>query len=313
MTENRIAEGAGMRAAPRATARVRVAAALGALVALPMAAACGGSNNAPANGPNGATSVAMTQPPPGYATAQPPPGYPASTPPGYPAQPGYQQPPPGYAQPGYNQQPYPQQPQPAPQPGYPAAQPTAAYPPPAAQPGYPPPAGQPAPAPSASAAPGPLAPTDPNSLQGILAGIQGALQGTLVAPGSLPADLTEAGLKAQALRVAPGMQPEGDELKQTLTEGQHAVMMVTMTAGKCYTIVGFSPVGAVKDLDLNLLAPPFYVTLAGQDMSHNNTPSVGGSPNPMCPFITFPVQYKLDVFARAGSGAVAVQLYSKSK
>ena len=96
-------------------------------------------------------------------------------------------------------------------------------------------------------------------------------------------------------------------------EGQHAVMMVTLQAGKCYSILGFSPLGGVKDLDLNLLAPPLYMTLAGQDLTHNNMPSIGGSPNAMCPVIAFPLQYKLDVFARSGSGQVAVQLYSKSK
>jgi len=150
-------------------------------------------------------------------------------------------------------------------------------------------------------------------LQSILAGLQGALQGTLVAPGSLPADLTDAGLKAQALRLAPGMEPEGSQLKQTLTEGQHAVIMVTLQAGKCYAIVGFSPPGGVKDLDLNLLAPPLYVTLAGQDLTHNNMPAIGAAPSPMCPIIAFPLQYKLDVFARSGSGPVAVQLYSKTR
>ncbi|MDP9150808.1 MAG: hypothetical protein M3O36_12830, partial [Myxococcota bacterium] len=180
--------------------------------------------------------------------------------------------------------------------------------------GYPAPAQPgPTPAPVGSAPPGPLAPTDPNSLQAILQGLQNALQGTVVASGALPADLTEAGLKAHALRVAPGMQPEGDQLKQALAEGQHAVMMVTLQAGKCYSIVGFSPPGGVKDLDLNLLAPPLYMTLAGQDLTHNNIPVVGGAPNPMCPVIAFPLQYKLDVFARAGSGQVAVQLYSKNK
>lgn len=175
-------------------------------------------------------------------------------------------------------------------------------------PGTPP--GQPQGAPGANA---PLAPTDPNSLQSILAGIQGALQGILVAPGSLPVDIAEAGLKAQAFRLAPGMQPEGSELKQNLAEGQHAVMMITLQAGKCYALLGFSPPGAVKDLDLNLLAPPFYVTLAGQNLSHDNTPAIGASPNPMCPVIALPLQYKLDVFAKSGGGQVAVQLYSKAK
>jgi hypothetical protein len=135
----------------------------------------------------------------------------------------------------------------------------------------------------------------------------------VVGPGGLGGDVADIGLKAQAMRVAPGMQPEGDELKQNLGEGQHAVMMVTLTAGKCYTLVGFSPPGAVKDLDLNLLAPPLYMTLAGQDLSHNNSPAIGAAPSAMCPVIAFPLQYKLDVFAKSGSGQVAVQLYSKNK
>jgi hypothetical protein len=272
-------------------------AALGVAAIVPMPVACGGnSSNQPP--PNGAATVGMNQPPPGYPQQGAPPGYPQQgAPPGYPQQ-GYptQQ---GYPQQGYPQQPaqgYPQQPAQ----GYPQAQP---------QPGYP---AQPAPAASASAAPPPLAPTDPNSLQGILNGLQGALGGQMVAPGSSP-DLAEAGLKAQALRVAPNMQPEGDELKQTLNEGQHAVVMVTLQAGKCYTVVGFSPPGGVKNLDLNLLAPPFYATLAGQDLTHNNTPTIGAAPSPMCPVIMFPLQYKLDVYAQQGSGQVAVQLYSKNK
>jgi hypothetical protein len=136
-----------------------------------------------------------------------------------------------------------------------------------------------------------------------------------VVPGgsALPGDLTDAGLRAYALKVAPGMQPEGDELKQSLTQGQHAVMMVTLQAGKCYTLVGYSAPGAVQDVDLNLLAPPFYMTLAGQDLTHNNTPAIGAAPSPMCPVVAIPLQYKLDVFARQGSGTVAVQLYSKAK
>ena len=163
--------------------------ALGATALLPLAVACGGSNPQGAN-TAGAASVGYGQ--------QPPPG--------------------GYAgQPGYPQQGYPQQGYPQGQPGYPQAQP--GYPqsqpgyPPQGQPGYPqgqPPGTQPQPtaAPTGSA-PGPLAPTDPSSLQGILQGLQSALQGQ-AAPGGGGAmgDLTMAGLQAHALRVAPGMQQE---------------------------------------------------------------------------------------------------------
>ena len=278
----------------------------GAAMFAALAAGCRGGNTAPANTP---PTGPAAQPTVAYAGSAPPPGYPGSpAPPGYP---GTYAPPPAAGspqQPGATAMPPPYAQQP------PAGAASPAPMPPAAPTAQAPMVPQPAPTASAAAAPtAPLAPTDPNSLQSILTGIQGALQGILVAPGSLPVDLTEAGLKAQAVRLAPGMQPEGAELKQTLAEGQHAVMMVTLQAGKCYTLLGFSPPGAVRDLDLNLLGPPFYVTLAGQDMTHDNAPSIGAAPNPMCPIVAFPLQYKLDVFAKSGAGQVAVQLYSKAK
>ena len=262
--------------------------ALGAIAVVPMAVACGGSNTAQPTTTASGMATGGT-PPPGYPAAELPAGLSRAA--GIPAAARGLPRAAGAASPAIRSSRRP--------PGYPPR-----------QPGYPP---QPQPAPAPTAAPTALAPTDPNSLQGILNGLQGALGGQMVSPGSLAGDLTDAGLKAQAMRVAPGMQPEGDELKQTLNEGQHAVMMVTLQAGKCYTVVGFSPLGGVKDLDLNMLAPPLYMTLAGQDLTHNNTPTIGAAPSPMCPVIMFPLQYKLDVFAQSGSGQVAVQLYSKNK
>ena len=258
--------------------------ALGTSALLPLAlslVSCGGSNP-PAN-TAGTGSVGYGQPPPGYPGAQP--GYPG-------AQPGY----PG-GQPGY----------PGAQPGYPGAQP--GY----AQPGQPQP-GQPQPAPTGSA-PAPLAPTDPNSLAGILQGIQNAVSGQTGGGGGGAGggDITAIGLQAYALRAAPGMQQEQGVMEQAMQQGQHAVVMYTLQAGKCYTIVGFSAPGAVQDVDLNLLAPPLYMTLAGQDLTHNATPSIGTASQPMCPVIAFPLQYKLDVYARQGAGTVAVALYSKAK
>jgi hypothetical protein len=144
--------------------------------------------------------------------------------------------------------------------------------------------------------------------------LQNALQGQ-AAPGGGGGggDIAMMGLQAYALKVAPGMQQEQTPMEQSMTQGQHAVVMFTLQAGKCYAIVGFSPPGGVQDVDLNLMLPPLYMTLAGQDLTHNNTPVIGGSPQFMCPVIPFPLQYKLDVFARQGSGTVAVALYSKNK
>jgi hypothetical protein len=187
--------------------------ALGAAVVLPIAVACQPPDaNQP---PNVAGAGTAGYPYPGYPQGQP--GYPATGQPGYPAPGTY---------PAAGQPPYPA---PAGQPVYPGTVT------PGVAPGGQPMPGQPAP--SGSAAP-PLAPTDPNSLQGILQGIQNAVQGQTVPSGGGGgggggADLTDLGLKAQAMRVAPGMQPDGDELKQNLQQGQHAVMMVTLQAGKC--------------------------------------------------------------------------------
>jgi hypothetical protein len=102
-----------------------------------------------------------------------------------------------------------------------------------------------------------------------------------------------------------------------MNAGTHATMMVPMQLGKCYVIIGFSQPGDVKDLDLYLMTGLLgqYNLLAGQDTSHNNAPFIAtdaaSPPTPMCPSSPIPLQYKLDVFARDGTGMVAVQVYSK--
>jgi hypothetical protein len=140
-----------------------------------------------------------------------------------------------------------------------------------------------------------------------------AIPGMPALPGGMPTDLVDAGIKVAALMEAKGMQPEGSQAKGQLAEGGHLEFMVPMQAGKCYTLIGFSPPGQVRNLDLNLLAPPFYNLLAGQDTSDDNTPVIGKSPNPMCPIVPVPLNYKVDIVARAGSGQVGVQLFSRVK
>jgi hypothetical protein len=233
--------------------------------------------------------------------------------------------------------------QPPPPAGYPSVAPQG-YPPPA-QAAVPPPgyAQQPVP-PSANANPaqnplGPIMTTDPAQLQAMFAQAAQAAQAFLqppggaapkpggapapagpvapppggAIPGGMPGDIVGLGIKAVALLEAKGMQPEGNQAKGQLAEGGHLEFMVPMQAGKCYTLIGFSPPGQIRNLDLNLLAPPFYNMLAGQDASDDNAPVIGKSGNPMCPIVPVPLNYKVDIVARAGSGQVGVQLYSKTK
>ncbi len=136
---------------------------------------------------------------------------------------------------------------------------------------------------------------------------------TLPAAGDLAEGAAELGVRTVGALKAPKMSAEGAAMKHTLKEGERADAVVTMQAGKCYTIVGFSPPGAIRDVDLQLLAPPFYTVSAGQDATHDATPVIGGGTSPYCPILPVPVAYKLAIVAKAGAGAVAVQVYSRTK
>jgi hypothetical protein len=66
-------------------------------------------------------------------------------------------------------------------------------------------------------------------------------------------------------------------------------------------------------MDVNLLAPPLYNVLAGQDGMTGPSAVVGAAPKPMCPALPVGVPYKIDLHAKRGGGAVAAQVYSKPK
>ncbi len=129
-------------------------------------------------------------------------------------------------------------------------------------------------------------------------------------PPSAAADLAK-GLAAIALKAAPGMKPEGALASGTLKEGEHLGWSVTLAPGKCYAIVGYSPSGEIRDLDLHVLAPPFFSMLTGEDTSDDNAPVVGSAPNPMCPVVAVQLPYKVDITAEKGAGRAAVELFSK--
>ena len=174
----------------------------------------------------------------------------------------------------------------------------------------------------ASSAPAPLTSASAAALAAILttdaaqlAAIASAASSAVAAktqPAGAGGEL-EKGLTAIALKAAPGMKPDGALASGTLKEGEHLGWSVTMAPGKCYAIVGYSPSGEILDLDLHVLAPPFFSMLAGEDVSDDNAPVVGGSPNPMCPVVPVNMPYKVDITAQKGAGRAAVQLFSKAK
>ena len=260
-------------------------AALAAASMVPVLMACGSSTPAPGTPQGGAGASAS-----GYPQGQYPAGqYPQQQ---YPQQQG-----------AYPQQQYPQQ-----QGAYPQQQ----------QPGMQQQPVQPGPQataqPAATAAPlGSVVTTDPNQLAAIFAQAAQAGQAMLQQPGAVVGDPVELGIKALSIKHAQNESPEGAIAKAQLQEGGHSEFMLPMQPGKCYTIIGFSPTGQVKNVDLHLLAPPFYNVLAGQDVTDNNSPVIGSTPNPMCPIIPVALTYKVDIFARSGSGNVGVQIFSKNK
>ena len=193
----------------------------------------------------------------------------------------------------------------------PACQPGQPCPPPPPPPGPACPPGQACPPPPGSAGPlGTVYTTDPNALASLLAAAAAAGSAWL-GPAAAIADPAEAGLRAAAAQYAPGMSPDGQVAKGNLAEGGHVDFVVNMEPTKCYTIVAYG--AGVVDLDVNLLAPPLYNFLAGQDGMAGPTAVIGAAPKPMCPIIPMAVPYKVDLHAKKGGGAVAAQLYSKPK
>lgn len=197
------------------------------------------------------------------------------------------------------------------QPGQPCPPPTTTCQP--GQPCPPPscPPGQPCPPPPGSAAPlGSVYTTDPNSLASLLAAAAAAGSAWL-GPAAAMADPAEAGLRAAAARYAPGMTPEGQVAKGNLAEGGHVGFVANMDASKCYTIVAYG--AGVADMDVNLLAPPFYNFLAGQDSMAGPAAVIGAAPKPICPITPIAIPYKVDLHAKKGGGSVAAQIYSKPR
>jgi len=131
--------------------------------------------------------------------------------------------------------------------------------------------------------------------------------------GALLGAVIDPGIKALAAKAAPNMTPEGELQTGTLQEGGHFGFVHSLQAGRCYTIIGFSPVGSIVDLDLNLLTPPFYTINAGKDSTKDNQPIIGKGKDATCPIVPLAVPYKIDVSAAKGAGVFGVQVFSRAK
>jgi hypothetical protein len=151
--------------------------------------------------------------------------------------------------------------------------------------------------------------TDNGQISKLFDAASSAPAATMKPDGATGGDALSKGVRDAAKKLTAGMQPDGPMAMGSLKEKQHLQAEITLAPGKCYAIVGYSK--KVKDLDLYLFLPPGI--LSAQDLTDDSKPIIGGPPQPMCPLSSTPVTYKLDIFADAGSGEVAVQLYSKGK
>jgi hypothetical protein len=123
----------------------------------------------------------------------------------------------------------------------------------------------------------------------------------------------DAAIVAQAAKDAPGMTSEGQAGHETLQQGGHYGMVVTMQPNRCYTIIAMSAPLQVSELDVRLYMLPLNVE-AGHSPPTDKNPAVLGKGNAKtCPISPIPVPYKIDVAARKGAGRVAVGVFSKAK
>jgi len=123
----------------------------------------------------------------------------------------------------------------------------------------------------------------------------------------------DAAIVAQAAKDAPGMTAEGGTGHETLQQGGHFGMVVTLQPGKCYTIIALSAPLQISELDVHLFMLPLNLESGHSPPTDKNPAVLGRGAQKTCPVSPIPVPYKVDVSARKGAGRVAVAVFSKSK
>ena len=132
-------------------------------------------------------------------------------------------------------------------------------------------------------------------------------------------------LKGRTATEAPGMKAEGAEVCMVVPEGQAATSAVglMMEPGYCYTILA-QAAPSVTEVELKLQAdvsgslPPALAAMAanpvlGVDAETGSAASIGGKNS--CYAWAWPVAglVKVTATAKAGSGAIGMQVYKKKK
>jgi hypothetical protein len=168
--------------------------------------------------------------------------------------------------------------------------------------------------------PSPLCPNFPQATQYTLdifakvgAGVVGVQVLSKPQAVAAAADATDAAVKTASAKLAPGMDPDGAPSKYTLVEGAPQSLMINLVGGRCYTVIAASQPGGVTDVELVLMAPPFFTLPVESDKRTDSVAVIGGGNSPQCPIAPLPVPYKLSVGAKKGAGPVTVQLFSKLK
>jgi hypothetical protein len=128
-------------------------------------------------------------------------------------------------------------------------------------------------------------------------------------------DAIDLAIHAIAQVQAPGMQPEGARANLSVAAGGNAMTTVTLQAGKCYSVVVLPnpPVGGVAAFKAELLVPLTQGVAAQANGGAPNGTVIGAGGNCVAPLLPVPTPYSVRVTANAGTGGVAVQLYSKIK
>jgi hypothetical protein len=123
----------------------------------------------------------------------------------------------------------------------------------------------------------------------------------------------DAAIVALAAKDAPGMTSEGQVGHETVQQGGHFGMVVTLQPGRCYTFVAMSAPLQVSELEVKLYMLPLNVEAGRSPASDKNPAVLGKGKGATCPISPIPVPYKIDVTAKKGAGRIAVAVFSKSK